>query len=91
MEGAHEDGNSSNNRLGNLTWKTHADNMDDRFRHGTVPMGQSVHCSKITEKDVLEIRELYAKGSLQKEIASAYGTGQANISSIVLRKTWKHI
>jgi hypothetical protein len=34
-ESRHLDGDSSNNRPGNLEWSTHAENNRDRVRHGT--------------------------------------------------------
>ena len=48
--------------------------------------------AKFTEKDILEIREIYSKGGIsQYKLAKQYNTDQANISCIVRRKTWAHI
>jgi hypothetical protein len=46
MECCHNDGNCLNNRLENLRWGTHADNMQDRLRHGTNPFANKTHCAK---------------------------------------------
>ncbi len=35
LEGCHNDGDSSNNRVDNLRWDTHEENMRDARRHGT--------------------------------------------------------
>ena len=40
MECRHYDGNSTNNRLENLSWGTHEQNEGDKKRHGTVPRGE---------------------------------------------------
>lgn len=34
MEACHSDGNCRNNHVSNLRWGTHAENMEDRVRHG---------------------------------------------------------
>jgi group I intron endonuclease len=48
--------------------------------------------SKITEKDVRDIRALYAEGQLsQEEIGRRYGIIQNAVSKIVLRRIWKHV
>lgn len=44
MEGCHEDGDPTNNRLENLRWGTHSSNMLDRVRHGNHPNTQKTHC-----------------------------------------------
>jgi hypothetical protein len=36
-EAAHEDGNTSNNKIENLAWKTPKENSADKYVHGTVP------------------------------------------------------
>jgi hypothetical protein len=35
MEGCHWDGDACNNKLDNLRWATHAENVEDSIRHGT--------------------------------------------------------
>lgn len=47
--------------------------------------------SKLTTKQVLDIRRDYASGSTQAELAARYGTVQGNISMIVTRRTWRHV
>jgi NUMOD4 motif/HNH endonuclease len=44
--------------------------------------------AKLTEADVKKIRMLYAIGTPQKNLAQRFGVSQANISSIVNRKSW---
>lgn len=54
--------------------------------------------AKLTESDVLDIRESYPKllGTFNKTqaqylLADEYGVKRPTISDIVLRRTWKHI
>ena len=81
-----------NNNVANLSWGTHAENMDDKRTHGTTARGSSVGTSKLTEKDVSEIRDMYSTGRFnQTEIADQYGVTQANVSEIIGLRTWKHL
>lgn len=48
--------------------------------------------AKITAKEVIKIRELYATGEyLQAKLASMYGVSVATISHIVNRRRWNHV
>lgn len=69
------------------------DNIKDRDTkgRGNQPKGERQYNSKLTETQVREIRGKFANGELQTQIALEYGTTQANISSIIKRKSWKHI
>ena len=82
----------SNSLKGKNTWskgvKTpkHSEFMKGRFS------GENNSTSKLTEKDVLEIREIYSQKILSaKKIGDMFGVGKSNILSIVNYKTWKHI
>lgn len=76
---------------------THADNMHDMFAKGrrtakTGTVGEKNFSAKITEKDVLEIRALYAKGGITQEaLGKKFGLSQYPISRIVRRVGWKHV
>lgn len=54
--------------------------------------GEQGHSSKLTNENILKIRFLYSTGKYtQKQLAEEYGVTSVSISSIILRKTWKHI
>lgn len=55
------------------------------------PKGESHHEAKLTEPDIVEIREAARKGETRKSIATRYGVTPENISCIILRKTWRHV
>lgn len=67
------------------------DNVSDMISKGRQAAGQSHPLSRLTEADVRTIRERYAAGTSQSELAREYGCRQTNISNIVRRKTWKHV
>jgi len=93
MEGAHCDGNSRNNRLTNLAWKTHVDNEADKKLHGTAPVGERHGRAKLTAADVAMIRASWvprSKTQDQRALAERYGVSVFAIQKVVARKTWTH-
>jgi hypothetical protein len=97
LECCHGDGVPTNNHLSNLRWDTHSANAKDAIAHGThvsppLHQGEAQHCAKLTEADVIEIRQLYAAGRVsQHELGPRFGVDHSNISLIVRRKTWAHV
>ena len=87
----HIDGNTRNNHISNLYWGDVWDNTADKFRHGTVPCGEKSGNAKLTEVDVLKIRELHDLGKTSRELGELYRVTAENIWCIVTRKTWKHV
>jgi len=53
--------------------------------------GEENSKAKLYERDVMEIRELIARGFVQAEIARRFNVTPQNIRSIRLRITWRHI
>jgi len=90
----HIDGNKENNSVENLEWVTQSENELHAHRTGLKISikGEQHKLSKLTEKEVLEIREKYIpkKYSLTK-LAKEYNVCFQLISQIVNRKIWKHI
>jgi hypothetical protein len=52
--------------------------------------GEALSFSRLTDREIIEIRSLYP-GMTQRRIGAMFGVSQAHISSIILRKWWKHI
>lgn len=74
---------------------THLDNMRDKNERGRQKLpprvrGSGHHMSKLTESDVLAIRQLAGTMS-QSKIADQFGISFQQVSMIVLRKNWKHV
>jgi hypothetical protein len=93
MECCHfPDNDPSNNRLVNLRWDTHANNMQDKVCSGTQPRGES-HCfAKVTESQVRDMRRVRREtGASYAAIGRRYGITASNACAIINRKTWTHI
>jgi hypothetical protein len=88
MECRHLDGNPANNRLDNLAWGTHQENIDDKRRHGTNRYGEDHPLSYLTEADVVAIRERRAAGERVGDISRSTGIERSLISMICLGRTW---
>ena len=69
---------------------THRDNMKDRYNKNRQAKGESNGNSKLTEKDVLEIKRLKGVMTL-KEIGKIYSVDLSVIGNIFNNKIWKHI
>jgi len=86
----HGEGGRDNHAVSNLSFKTHEQNMkEDRERDNTLPRGSRHAHAKLTEEDVLFIRE---KGTEQrKELSELYDISETTIYDIVKRRSWAHI
>lgn len=69
---------------------THADNMADRQSKGRSvgPQGEKAGAAKITESDVLKIREDQRSSSI---VASEYGLSPSGVRAIRSRRSWAHV
>lgn len=73
-----------------LSWKTHTENMADCLIHGTRALGERHGLAKLTEGQVVAIRE-FAHTMKQKSIAEMFGVSDGAIYSIVHRENWRHV
>lgn len=89
----HLDGVRDNNTIENLEMCTHRENIRHSFRSGRRDnRGENCNNSRLTNKQVLEIRELAITTDLTHEkIAEMYGVDRTNISKIISRQYWGHI
>lgn len=84
----HIDGNKLNNNVWNLEWNTPMENTTHAIRTGlSNSKGSYNGMSKLTEKQVMEIRQLKGK-LMHKEIAEKYGVGRTTITMILNNKLW---
>lgn len=88
---AHECGNRSCCNPGHIVWKSPKENAADKSRHGTQPHGEQAYNHKLTEDDVVGIRDLCKKGLTLSEVGQLYGIAFQSVSDIKLRKMWKHV
>lgn len=74
-----------------LEWGTQADNVRDAQVAGAHIQGEKVGGSRLTEVEVVAIRERFAAGATQAELASIYGVSRGTISSITRGENWAHV
>ena len=86
----HINGIKDDNRVENLEWCTSVENLNHALDNNLriMPNGEKHHKSKLTEVQVLEIRN---SDLSQKELTILYNVKQPLISAIINRKKWKHI
>lgn len=70
-----------------LEWKTKSANQTDRIRHGTSNRGERCGTSRLTEKQVLEIRKM-AGTMTHKEIAAIFDIHKRTVGKIINRALW---
>lgn len=79
---------NSDDSLDNLSWGTRSKNMgEDKLRDGTDCRGEKSKSAKLSEQDVLKIREWKNLYSIE-ELAKLFETSYSNILNILNRKTW---
>ena len=91
LEGAHLNGVRADNWLANLVYATHLDNEKHKYNHGTRLFGSSVHCSRLTDDDVIVILQELAAGVRGSDLARRFRISQAVVSDIKLGIAWKHV
>lgn len=69
---------------------THNDNMQDMIKkkRGIFPKGEKQGLSKLTEIDIINIRN---SNMTQKELSEFYDVCRKTINDIKKRRTWKHV
>lgn len=87
----HINGNKEDNSLENLEYCTASENLKHAYKNGLKSArGSKNSQSKLSEKDVLEIKLLLGKIS-QKEIAIKFNIDQSTVSNIKTGKLWSHV
>lgn len=90
-ESSHIDGDGMNNRLENLCWKTHQENMADQWEHGTMSCGSKHPGAKMTEEKVKQALLRARQGETIASLAREYGIAAQRMNSIIRGKAWKHV
>jgi hypothetical protein len=90
-ECCHGVGGANDNSLANLCYGTRSKNMGcDRVRDGTDNRGSRNGRSKLTEEQVIRIRERLRNNETQRVIATDFNVSEATISEIKTGKTRIH-
>lgn len=73
-----------------LVLGTHQDNLDDMFCKNRHIKGEKSCKSKLTEAQVIEIRNL-SKDNTKNQLANMFNVSPHTIYSVVSRRSWKHL
>lgn len=89
----HKDGNKLNNSVYNLEWVTPRENTIHTILNGlSGSIGESNHNAKLTNEDVIDIRNMYNNGKRIYEINKKYSNVSWNeIKYIVTYKVFNNI
>lgn len=86
LETCHNDGDFTNNNIGNLRYDTTQSNSDDAKRHGTVAMGERSGTAKLSHKAAVEILTCARSA---KELAREFGISEQTVSGIRTGTRWR--
>jgi len=71
---------------------TNSDNMADKVKKKRHTWGSTQPTAKLTEPQVVEIKNLLAVGSFShREIGEQFGVSKTTITSISIGRTWTHV
>ena len=89
----HKDRCKGHNCVENLEWVSAFENNHHMWANGgrTIARGSRSGASKLSEDDVISIRERLASGEIGNRLAEEYSVNKGLISAIKLRKIWKHV
>lgn len=86
----HKNFNKQDNRPENLEWCSNQENQDHSNSRG-LRRGSSNGNSKLSEKEVIKIKELISLGLSNQEIGQKFKVSGVTVSCIRTKKTWAHV
>jgi hypothetical protein len=89
----HLDGNKQNNIVGNLEWSTPSENIIHANKTGlqTHPKGEDHHSARLTEKEVIKIKEMLRDGVRGKDIVKQFSITKQMVYYIKNGRSWQHV
>lgn len=70
---------------------TNQDNTRDKVSKGRQPIGSQLPSAKLTEREVVAIRQLIAAGQPQAQIAREHNVTPAVVCHINRGRSWRHV
>lgn len=87
----HKNGNKLDNRIENLELVTNRQNIEHYKQNLLTYRGEKVSSAKLTEKQVLNIRERYKNGVSPTFLAREFNLSRSTVTRILNRTNWRHI
>lgn len=87
----HLDGNKSNNHYQNLEWCTCQQNNDHAIAIGLVKRGKDRPNSKLSDEQVVKLRELREQGLTYYELGEIFNITYQSAHRVCTRQTYTHI
>lgn len=88
----HIDGNKSNNDVSNLEWVSGSTNILHSFSLKLSSYkGDKNGRAKLTEEDVIQIKQSLLQGAKNKDIANKFGVSKSVVCDIKHKRKWSHI
>lgn len=86
----HIDGNKQNNNVNNLEWCTGSENIKHSYELGlqVSQKGTSNNANKLSEEEVLTIKEYKAKGMWPTEISRVMGLPLPRVKNVYYGQSW---
>lgn len=84
----HGPNGKKDNSPSNLYYGTPQQNSMDKWRDGTVRIGEIHHKSKLKADDILAIRQLHSNGTTMADIAKIYQVNKSAIQKIIAKINW---
>ena len=79
----HMNGDILDNDVTNLEWVTPSENVQHAYRTGLKAKGESHVLAKLTDSEVLSIREEYLEGAIAADLARKYEVDNGTISKFL--------
>jgi hypothetical protein len=92
----HKNGIKTDNRISNLEYMTHEQNQRHSWqvlkRKPSINYGEAAGSAKLTERDVLEMRRIYATGKYTyKRLGKKFGISGGHAAKIINKEAWAHL
>lgn len=87
----HRDGDKLNNRIDNLEWSSHSENLFHATRVLGVRSGERSHLSKYDDIKIMSIITCLKAGMKKSNIAKELGVSPSLVCDIASKRAWNHL